>query len=261
MVQPQPSGGFEWTQAEWGLVLRCRPLAEIADHFFTTANLELRDSRDEWNAVGRQIHVGFDRVLLLRQVHGADVAVVNRGGYIPGPRPEADVAVTNDPTIAIAVRVADCAAILIGDRRQYVVAAAHAGWRGTAQRAAMAAVGVMQDRFGSRPEDLVAAIGPCLSVCCGEVGPEVVETFRQAGHDADSLNRWFTSGRGDRFQLDLPLANRDQLASAGVPSSQIHVSGLCTKSFPEVFHSYRVRQEQAGRMVGIIRVNAKNADC
>jgi YfiH family protein len=261
MVQPQPSGGFEWTQAEWGPVLRCRPLAEIADHFFTAANLELRDSRDEWNAVGRQIHVGFDRVLLLRQVHGADVAVVKRGGDSPGPRPEADVAVTNDPTMAIAVRVADCAAILIGDRRQHVVAAAHAGWRGTVQRAAMAAVGVMQDRFGSRPEDLVAAIGPCLSVCCGEVGPEVVETFRQAGHDADSLNRWFTTGRGDRFQLDLPLANRDQLASAGVPSSQIHVAGLCTKSFPDVFHSYRVRKEQAGRMVGIIRVNAEKADC
>jgi purine-nucleoside/S-methyl-5'-thioadenosine phosphorylase / adenosine deaminase len=255
MVQPQPSDGFEWTQAVWGRVLRCRPLAEIADHFFTIANLELRDSRDEWNAVGQQIRVGFDRVLLLRQVHGADVAVVNRGEYIQGPRPEADVAVTNDPTIAVGVRVADCAPILIGDRRQHVVGAAHAGWRGTVQRVAKAAVDAMHERFGSHPDDLVAAIGPCLSACCGEVGPEVVETFRQAGHDADSLARWFTSGRGDRLQLDLPLANRDQLATAGVPLSQIHVSGLCTKSFPDVFHSYRVRKEQAGRMVGIIRAH------
>jgi YfiH family protein len=240
--------------------LRCRPLAEIAEHFFTIANLELRDSRDEWNAVGRQIHVGFDRVLLLRQVHGAHVAVVNRGEYMPGPRPEADVAVTNDSTIAIGVRVADCAPILIGDRRRQVVAAAHAGWRGTVERAAIAAVRVMQDRFGSSPDDLIAAIGPCLSLCCGEVGPEVRESFREAGHDADSLRRWFTSGRGDRLQLDLPLANRDQLASTGVPSSQIHVSGLCTKSYPEVFHSYRVRKKLAGRMVGIIRAKAEIAD-
>ncbi len=260
MVQPQPSDGFEWTQAEWGLVLRCRPLAEIADHFFTTANLALRDSRDEWDAVARQIGIGFDRVLLLRQVHGQNVAVVNRGADIAGPRPEADVAVTDDPTIAIGVRVADCAPILIGDRRQHVVAAAHAGWRGTVQRAAAAAVRVMQDRFGSRPDDLIAAIGPCLSVCCGEVGPEVLDTFREAGHQPDALARWFTSGRHDRFQLDLPLANRDQLAGCGLPPSQIHVSGLCTKSFPDVFHSYRVRKERAGRMVGIIRVNSENAD-
>lgn len=258
MVQPQPSDGFEWTQAEWGPVLRCRPLADVADHFFTVANLELRDSGDEWDAVGRQIHVGSDRVLLLRQVHGAQVAVVNQGEYIPGPRPEADAAVTNDPTIAIGVRVADCAPILIADRRQRVVAAAHAGWRGTVQRVATATVNAMRDQFGSRSADLVAAIGPCLSVCCGEVGPEVLATFREAGHDADSLDRWFTSGRGDRVQLDLPLANRDQLASAGVPLSQIHRSGLCTKSLPEVFHSYRVRKERAGRMVGMIRM--LNAD-
>jgi purine-nucleoside/S-methyl-5'-thioadenosine phosphorylase / adenosine deaminase len=260
MVQPQPSDGFEWTQAEWGLVVRCRPLADIADHFFTVANLELRDAHDEWNAVGRQIQVGFDRVLLLRQVHGAKVAVVNRGEFVPGPRPEADAAVTNDPTIAIGVRVADCAPILIADRRQGGVAAAHAGWRGTVQRVAVAAVDAMREQFGSRPGDLVAAIGPCLNVCCGEVGPEVLERFREAGHGADSLARWLTPGRGDRLQLDLPLANRDQLVSAGVPGSQVHISGLCTKSFPEVFRSYRDRKERAGRMIGIIRGRSKIAD-
>ena len=70
-----------------------------------------------------------------------------------------------------------------------------------------------------------------------------------------------TRGQADRFQLDLPGANRDQLAAAGVPASQIHVAGLCTTSFPEVFHLYRVKKEGAGRMVGIIRVNSVNASC
>jgi len=260
MVQPQPSDGFEWTQAEWGPVLRCRPLADIADHLFTIGNIELRDSRDEWEAVARGMGIHFDRVLLLRQVHGAHVAFSKRGEYLSGPRPEADAAVTDDPTIAIGVRVADCAPILIGDRRQQVAGAAHAGWRGTVQRAAIAAVRAMQNQFGSHPDDLVAAIGPCLGSCCGEVGPEVVETFREAGHDPDSLARWFTSGRGDRFQLDLPRANRDQLVAAGVPASQIYDSGLCTRSFPEVFHSYRAARERAGRMVGIIRVRSEIVD-
>src|SRR4051812_49560555 len=83
MVHPKPSGGFEWTQAEWGPVLRCRPLADIAAHFFTAGNLELRDSGHEWDAVAREIGVGFDRVLLLRQVHGTDVSVARMGHRVP----------------------------------------------------------------------------------------------------------------------------------------------------------------------------------
>ncbi len=255
MTLPQPSDGFEWTQAPWGPVLRCRPLAEIADHCFTSGNLELRDSREEWNQVADLIGVDFERVLLLRQVHGADVAVRHRGEYESGrPRPEADIAVTDDPTIALGIRVADCAPILIADRQTLAVGAAHAGWRGTVQGAAIAAVRAMQKEFGSRTADLITAIGPCLGPCCGEVGPEVMEAFRQAGHSAESVGRWLTKGSRDRFQLDLPRANRDQLASAGIPAAQIHVCGLCTKSFPDVFHSYRVQKEGAGRMVGMIRV-------
>jgi YfiH family protein len=242
-------------------VLRCRPLAEIADHFFTGGNLQLRDSREEWDQVADLIGLDFERVLLLRQVHRADVAVRHRGEYESGQRPEADIAVTNDPTIALGIRVADCAPILIADRRTLAVGAAHAGWRGTVQGAAIAAVRAMQKAFGSQTADLITAIGPCLGACCGEVGPEVVEAFRQAGHSAESIGRWLTKGSTDRFQLDLPLANRDQLASAGIPPAQIHTAGLCTKSFPEVFHSYRVQKERAGRMVGIVRVNSENAEC
>ena len=261
MALPQPNDGFAWTQAPWGAVLRCRPLLAVADHFFTAATVELRDDRGEWHAVAREIGVEDDRVLLLRQIHGATVAVAGRGRASPWTRPDADVAVSDDPTSAIAVRVADCAPVLLGDRRLGVVAAAHAGWRGTVRGAASAAVRAMRDSFGSDPADLIAAIGPCLGVCCGEVGPDVLAAFRDAGHSSDALDRWFTPGAGDRFYLDLPLANRDQVEASGVPGGQIHVAGLCTKTFADIFHSYRGAKERAGRMVGIIRANAKNADC
>lgn len=253
MALPQPSDGFEWTQASWGAVLRCRPLLAVADHFFSTANLELRDDRAEWQAVAREIGVEPERVLLLRQVHGAATAIARRSDSSPWTRPEADVAVTDDSASAIAVRVADCTPILLGDRRLGVVGAAHAGWRGTVQGAASAAVHAMRESFGSRPADLVAAIGPCLGPCCGEVGPEVPAAFRDAGHPSASLDRWFTPGPGDRSYLNLPLANRDQVEAAGVPGAQIHVANLCTKTFAGVFHSYRAARERAGRMVGIIR--------
>jgi polyphenol oxidase len=146
----------------WGVVLRCRPLLACADHFFTTSSLELRDDRGEWEAVAREIGVKYDRVLLFRQVHGATVAVARRGRSSPWPRPEADVAVSDDPTSAPGVRVADCAPVLLADRRRGVVGAAHAGWRGTVRGAAPAAVRAMQDSFGSSPVDLIAAIGPSL---------------------------------------------------------------------------------------------------
>jgi YfiH family protein len=260
MAQPQPSDGFEWTQAPWGAVLRCRPLLAVADHFFTGANLALRDDREEWLAVAREIGVDLEHLLLLRQVHSAKVVVARHDRSSSGARPEADVIVSDDPASAIAVRVADCAPVLLGDRRLGVVGAAHAGWRGTVQGAAPAAVRAMQETFGSNPADLVVAIGPCLGVCCGEVGPEVLAAFRDAGHSRDSLARWFTPGTRDRSYLNLPFANRDQVASAGVPASQIHVSGLCTRTFADVFHSYRAARERAGRMVGIIRVNPEIAD-
>jgi hypothetical protein len=253
MALPQPNDGFEWTQVPWGAVLRCRPLLGIADHFFTSSNLELRDDRCEWQAVAREIGVDPEQVLLLRQVHGAATAVARRGRLSPWTRPEADVAVTDDCASAIAVRVADCTPLLLADRRHGAVGAAHAGWRGTVQGAASAAVRAMHQSFGSTPADLVAAIGPCLGVCCGEVGPEVVTAFRDAGHPSASLDRWFTPGTGDRSYLNLPLANRDQVEAAGVPGAQIHVANLCTKAFPGVFHSYRAARERAGRMVGIIR--------
>jgi YfiH family protein len=257
MLLPQPTDGFEWTQAPWGAVLRCRPLLAVADHFFTNASLELRDDRHEWQAVAHEIGVEADRVLLLRQVHGATVAIARHGRPSPWTRPEADVAVSDDPASALGVRVADCAPVLLADRRLGVVAAAHAGWRGTVHGAAPAAVRAMRESFGSNPADLVAAIGPCLGACCGEVGPEVRTAFLDAGHPAASVGAWFTAGAGDRSYLDLPLANRDQLEAAGVPATQIHVASLCTKSFADVFHSYRAAKAHAGRMVGVIRVKAE----
>jgi YfiH family protein len=253
MTLPQPNGGFAWTQAPWGVVLRCRPLLDVADHFFTARDVRPGTDEHEWDAVAREIGVDAGRLLLVRQVHRADVAVARAGRSCKWQRPEADVIISDDPTSAIGVRVADCAPILLADRRLRSVGAAHAGWRGTVQKAAGAAVRAMQATFGSMPGDLVAAIGPCLGRCCGEVGPEVVDAFREAGHREGALRRWFEAGASGRPYLDLALANRDQLADAGVPVEHIHVAGLCTKTHADVLHSYRADGKAAGRMVGVIR--------
>ena len=190
---------------------------------------------------------------LIRQVHGVAVAVARAGDPPAAGRPEADVIVSNDPDVAIGVRVADCAPVLIADRRLGVVAAAHAGWRGTVLGAAPKAVAALQEQFGSDPHDLIAAIGPCLGPCCGEVGPEVVDAFRSAGHSPDDVARWLEPGKGDRFVLDLTGANVDQLVAAGLRRDQVYQAGICTKSHSDVLHSYRADGPNAGRMAGVIR--------
>lgn len=239
-------------------MLRCRPLLDVADHFFTARDVRLRDDEREWMRVAEAIGVAPDALRLIHQVHGRGVFVARP----PSPSAsatlgaEADVIVSDDPSLAIAVRVADCAPILIGDRRLGVVAAVHAGWRGTIQRAAVAGVTALVQTFGSRPADLIAAIGPSLGPCCGEVGEEVVAAFRADGHPGGAIARWFSPGSSGRPFLDLWRANRDQLEEAGVPAANVHVAGLCTKTHAAAFHSYRAERERAGRMAGVIRARS-----
>jgi YfiH family protein len=254
MIDLQPTDGFEWTQERWGTALRCRPLLAWADHLFTTRDLRLsQEDEEEWRTVASALGVAAERLLLITQVHRADVAVVRRTRADRWTRPEADAIVTDDPQSGVAVRVADCAPILFADPVRGVVGAVHAGWRGTVHRAAIAAVEALAREFGSDPGDLVAAIGPCLGPCCAEVGSEVVKAFRDSGHPEDQLARWFTTGPGDRPYFDLWRANADQLESAGLASRNIHVARLCTKTHADVLHSYRADGVRAGRMVGAIK--------
>ncbi|CAN5748227.1 peptidoglycan editing factor PgeF [soil metagenome] len=240
-------------QAPWGTVLRCRPLLPFADHFFTASSIELRDSPGEWAAVAALAGVPGDRLRRLHQVHGNTIAIVRSGGEAHWMRPEADGVITDDPSVALVVRVADCAPVLFADRRLGVTAAVHAGWRSTMQRIVPAAIEALTATYGSLPSDLVVAIGPSLGECCGEMGEEVVEAFRAAGHDGAALTRWFTRRPGRRPHFDLWRANREQLEASGVPAASIHVAGLCTRTYPAVFHSYRAAGPAAGRMAAVIR--------
>ncbi len=194
-----------------------------------------------------------EQVLLIRQVHGATVAFARRGVPDAWTMPEADAVISDDPSAAIAVRVADCAPVLIADRRLGVVAAIHAGWRGTMQSIVVEGVKALTRELGSKPSDLIAAIGPCLGPCCGEVGPEVVDAFRAAGHSEQVLAHWFSDGASGRPYLDLWQANRDQLMAAGLSEDAVFVAGLCSKTYAGLMHSYRAEGQRAGRMVGIIK--------
>jgi polyphenol oxidase len=253
MTRPQPNRAFRWTQAPWGDVLCCTPLAASAQHFFTIRNLTLRGRPQEWSAVAAAAGVDADNLLLVHQVHQADVAVASDDRPRPWPQPRADAIVSDDPAVAVAVRVADCVPILLADERGQAVAAVHAGWRGTARRAAIAGVEALQVHYGVRPERLLAAVGPSIGPCCYDVGEATRTAFREAGHHVDLLDRWFASRGAGKFSLDLWRATREQLEGAGLLPGNIHIAELCTKTHAAHFHSYRVDGAGAGRMLGLIR--------
>jgi polyphenol oxidase len=249
MALPKPSGDFEWVQEPWGPALRCPALASIGRHRFTTRQLALETMRDPdqagWGDLARSLGVDGPSLVRMRQVHCADVFEATR--LSRGDSPEADIAITRDSSLAVTVRTADCVPILLGDRRTGAVAAVHAGWKGTAAGAVMAAVTALERRFSAHPGDLVAAIGPSIGPCCYEVGHDLVPQF--AAHP--EAQTWFSDNAKPR--LNLWRATYDQLARAGVPPQHIHLCGLCTSDHPALFHSYRRDGNAAGRLVAAIR--------
>jgi len=257
---PAVSDGFEWTEESWGAALRCRALTAVAPHLFTTRQLELSSPAHVRDLA---LAVGARDVAMANQVHGKEVVVLRRGSPAPHPRPEADALVSDAADVAIAVRAADCVPLLMADRSRGVVAAVHAGWRGTVARVAVAAVDALGREFGTRRQDLIVAIGPSIGACCYEVGSELVDAFAAAGHERYLIERWFSSpppARGttarSALSLDVARSNADQLILTGVPEEQIFASGLCTAMHLEVLTSYRKEKEKAGRIAGVIRAKA-----
>lgn len=245
--------------AACGRVLRATTLPARARHLFSTRDVDVRAESPgveaAWRAVASAIGVEPACLLRAKQVHGRDVLVVRCGaGAVPaGPQPVADVVATDDPAVAVTVRVADCAPVLVADARLGAVAAVHAGWRGTALGAARAGVEALAREFGSRAHDLHAAIGPCIGPEVYEVGDEVRGVFEAEGHGEARLARWFPPGPTGRPHLDVWQANIDQLTEAGVPAAHIACARACTRTHPHWFFSHRAEGARAGRMVAAIR--------
>lgn len=247
--------GFRWVSEPWGPALRSVSLLAVARHLFSARQLRFRGPGEaaDWADVAASLGVPADRLLRLKQVHGNAVAVptAGEGSEVGGALPEADILASDDSSLALAVQVADCVPLLLADPRTGAVAAAHAGWRGTAANVAGTAVATLAERFGARPEDLVVAHGPSIGPCCYTVGEELRGVFQDAGF-GPALDRWFRCLDGG-WRLDLWTANADQLAAAGVRRGAISLAGLCTACRPDRFHSYRREGPGTGRIAAAIR--------
>ena len=183
---------------------------------------------------------GSGRLLLLTQVLGTTVVEAPWDGA-----PEADASVAARAGWLLGIKTADCLPVLLVDPGRRQVAAVHAGWRGTAAGVAARAVEALA-RLGSRPEDLLAALGPGIGPCCYEVGDELREAFGASGA------AFFRPGPNGRPQLDVRAANVRQLLDAGLRPGALHHVGDCTRCRADLYHSYRRDGKAAGRMISFV---------
>jgi YfiH family protein len=193
-----------------------------------------------------------DAVATAQQVHGNRVVTVmaSDGGQV---QPGTDGLITNRPGLALLLRFADCQPILLYDSAQHCLGLVHAGWRGVALGIASRAVEAMQAAFGTRPEDLLAGLGPAIGPCCYMVGDEVAAAMGYVLPDwSAAMDR-----EGDGWRLNLTAANAQQLAAKGVRS--IEEAGLCTACHTDLFYSHRAEGGRTGRFAVMAHLRPREA--
>ncbi len=205
--------------------------------------------RENRRILAREMGFDIENLVAVQQVHGDQIQSVTRDAAGRGALdwetaiPGTDALITAERNLPLLILVADCAPILLVDAQKQVFAVVHAGWRGALAGIAGKTVRRMQTEFGSRPEDLLAGIGPYLCIENLEVGPEVAAQVEEV--DAESVISGFA-----KPHLDLRgLIERD-LQRAGVLSTRIKTMPWCSKNDARFF-SHRGQNGLAGRF-GIV---------
>jgi YfiH family protein len=210
--------------------------------------------------------------LTLVSLHQIHSDVVRSFATAPTKQCKGDASITSSPGRLVGVRTADCAPVLLVDPQKRAIAAIHAGWRGTLARIVTKTIGHLQMEFGSRPQDLLAAVGPTIGGCCYEVGTEVASAFAAKFPNAsDFFDELRTGDEPNPLQwlnmmppghqpppnkvlLNLKKANRAQLLEAGVREENIFITQLCTSCDVDRLFSYRKEGPASGRLLSVIGI-------
>jgi YfiH family protein len=223
-------------------------------------NLGFHESDSDENVIANRkilaTNVGFDfeSLVVAQQTHSANVVVIDKSSKGKGifsklsAIQDCDAFICSIPNICIVVQTADCVPILLFDARKKVVAAIHAGWRGTTKRIAQQTLNKMKEKYNCKPNDIVAAIGPSIGSCCYEVGVDVIEEVTK--NLPSIVETCLTpSDNVGKMIFDVRLANRLQLIESGILVSNIEVTNICTKCNHTNFFSARYDKNKTGRMM------------
>jgi len=192
------------------------------------------------------------------QTHTTNIRLVTKedggkGIVIPKDYTDIDGLITNEPGIVLVTFYADCVPLYFVDIKNQAVGLAHSGWKGTVHRMGKEMVHTMGKAFGTRPEDLLVAIGPSICQACYEVSRDVAEQFMMEFPEKDVQNEiLYETIPGEKYQLNLQRANAIILEECGIPKEQISVTDICTCCNPEYLFSHRASQGKRGNLAAFL---------
>jgi YfiH family protein len=240
----------------------CTRLGGVSEEDYKSLNISFKEGDLEskvlqnWNRLAMAFGIPLDNFLTLNQVHGDDIFVVKPyGDFFPADKAlNYDAIVTTRENLAICIKTADCVPVFVVDRAKNIIAAVHAGWKGTALEITAKVVRLFLDQYGSYPRDILAAIGPSIGLCCFEVNEEAAESFCSLQDNGEFL---FTGNRPNKWIVDLPEANRRQMINCGIPEANIDLSHLCTSCRQDLFFSHRGSGGITGRQLNFIMIKGE----
>lgn len=226
---------------------------------YKSLNMSFREGDEEfrvlsnWDRLATAFAIPMEQFLVVNQVHGDAIFVIKQHGSFFSTRDELnyDAIVTTRTNLAICIKTADCVPVFIVDKVKKVIAVVHAGWKGTALEISAKVIRLMQNQYGSGPQDILVAIGPSIGKCCYEVDQATVDAFRGQNNSELFLQ---PGPKKDKWMLDLAEANRLQILEAGVQESNIEVSGYCTTCNQDMFFSHRGSGGITGRQVNFMMI-------
>lgn len=234
----------------------------VSEGIFSTMNFgftrgdEREHVLENYRRMAAVLGVDPERMVLSYQTHTTNVRKVTeedagKGVFRERDYRDVDGLVTDVPGITLVTFYADCVPLYLLDPVHRAIGLSHSGWRGTVRRMGRETLAAMGREYGTRPEDVIACIGPSICQDCFEVGPEVVEEFAGA-FAARYHQELFYPKENGKYQLDLWRANQVVFEEAGVARERIHTTGICTHCNPELLFSHRTAGTDRGNLAAFL---------
>jgi len=241
-------------------------LGGVSKGYYSSLNLGFakKDERDfvleNFRRIGRSMNISIEDMVFSHQTHTNNVIVVDekdKGNGITKPQRYSNVdgLVTNAPNVCLVTSYADCVPLYFVDTVNKVIGLSHSGWRGTTLKIARETVALMSNKFNSKPENILAAIGPSICQGCYEVSEDVIVEFRNNFCQNLWNELYYKKGNG-KYHLDLWKANEFILREAGLLPKNIITGNLCTMCNSSVLFSHRIAGDKRGCLAAFLMINS-----
>lgn len=238
-------------------------LGGVSQGIFSSLNLSFtrgdceNDVRENFRRLAEALSVEENSFCCSNQTHTTGIKRVGKKDAGTGLIKErnftdVDGLITDEEGVTLTTFYADCVPLFFVDRKNHAIGLSHSGWRGTVHRMGQVTIEAMGREFGSRPEDMVCAVGPSICQDCYEVSGDVAEKFLSEflGHEKEILT---DQGNG-KFQLNLWKANEIVLTEAGVPKTHMAVTNICTCCNPGLLFSHRASHGKRGNLAAVLAI-------